>query len=213
MSNRSTAREVKIADRRRQVSDLYLGGETQPQIAARLKVSQPTISLDLQYLQKQWLNAALMDFNEAKSRELARIDRLEREYWQAWQRSLTEQVKTSKRAKERPTGKEIEAGENRESRIGDERFLAGVRWCIEQRLKIFGVYAADKSQNDWRKEILEMLKAGKVTLEDVRTILGAELYTDFFKSSGAYLVEVGAVTGAGAGEAGASDSRSDTLDR
>lgn len=193
----SLTREVKVAARRRDVADLYLQGYKQVEIAAKHRVSQQMISLDLQHIQREWLKSSMMDFNEAKSRELARIDRLEREYWQAWQRSLTEQVKTSKRAKESSKDSSKEAGELRESRTGDERFLAGVRWCIEQRLKIFGVYANDKSQNDWRKEILDMLRAGKVTLEDVRTILGAELYTDFFKSSGAYLIEVGAITGAG----------------
>lgn len=193
----SLTRDVKVAARRRDVSDMYLQGYKQVEIAAKHRVSQQMISLDLQHIQREWLQSSMMDFNEAKSRELARIDRLEREYWQAWNRSLTEQVKTSKRAKDKPTGAEKEASEARESRTGDERFLAGVRWCIEQRLKIFGVYANDKSQNDWRKEILDMLKTGKVTLEDVRTILGAELYTDFFKSSGAYLVEVGTTARAG----------------
>lgn len=193
-------RDVRVSERRRDVADLYLSGYTQVEIAAKHRVTQQQISSDLHVLQKQWLDAALMDFNEAKSRELARIDRLEREYWEAWQRSLTEQVKTSKRAKESSKDSSKEAGELRESRTGDERFLAGVRWCIEQRLKIFGVYATDKSQNDWRKEILEMLKLGKVTLEDVRAVLGAELYTDFFKSAGANLVTIGAVTSASADE-------------
>lgn len=196
----SLTRDVKVAARRRDVADMYLQGYKQVEIAAKHRVSQQMISLDLQTLQREWLQSALMDFDEAKARELARIDRLEREYWQAWQRSLTEQVKTSKRAKESSKDSSKEAGELRESRTGDERFLSGVRWCIEQRLKIFGVYATDKSQNDWRKEILEMLKSGKVTLEDVRAVLGAELYTDFFKSAGANLVTIGAVTSASADE-------------
>ena len=68
-----------------EISRLYLTGVTQTDIAARLGVSQQQISYDLKALQKRWLAASLAHVDDAKARELAKIDQLEREYWKAWE--------------------------------------------------------------------------------------------------------------------------------
>lgn len=179
MANKSTRRAVAIAQRRRQVSTLYLGGKTQPEIAQIAKVSQSTISVDLKWLQAEWLQTALMSFNKLKARELARIDRLEREYWGAWERSqqeyqatLTEQVDDidNKTSEVRDTVRR-KAQVKKEQRIGDKAFLTGIQWCIEQRLKIFGVYAAQKVALTWEEEAREQGLDPDKVVEDVRQFL------------------------------------------
>jgi DNA-binding transcriptional regulator LsrR (DeoR family) len=132
MANKSTRRAVKTAERRRRVGELYLGGKTQPEIGVELSVSQATVSLDLKYLRAEWLNSSLIDFSEAKSRELANIDRLEREAWVGYSDSKMSQGIKSKHP-------------------GDPKWLDKIQWCIEQRLKIFGVYAAQRVDMTWRE--------------------------------------------------------------
>lgn len=127
MSKSGPKRTVIQRERdRREIANLYLQGWIQADIAARLNESedreytltQQMISYDLLRLQEGWRESALIDINEAKSRELAKIDRLEREGWSEWQKS-----------------------HGLPGALGDPRYLSVVQWCIEQRCKILGVNA------------------------------------------------------------------------
>lgn len=71
--------EVKIAERRKKVSELYLRHQTQESIARVLGVSQPTVSLDIAALREQWKAAGLMNTDEVKVREVAELDEMEAE--------------------------------------------------------------------------------------------------------------------------------------
>ena len=147
---------AEIARDRRRVADLYLQGWLQTDIAADLGIDQSTVSRDLKALQGAWLHSALLDFNEAKAQQLAKIDRLEREYWEAWARScqaeetITQRTKGEvERRKDEKTGKFVdtrpaELTKAQRDRTGDPRFLQGVQWCIDRRIKILGVDSAQK---------------------------------------------------------------------
>lgn len=131
---------------------LYLTGKRQAEIAAQLGVDQTQISYDLKVIQKRWRESMLVNINEAKHKELARIDELERTYWQAWRRSCEEKTKTrSGRTAEGIATASVE----KDQMLGNPSYLAGVQWCIEQRCKIFGLYEAAKISIDWRKAIEE----------------------------------------------------------
>lgn len=125
-----------------EIKDAYLRGDTQMVIAARLGLSQAQISMDLATIQRRWRESSLVDINEARQRELERIDAMEREYWQAWEASKGEQQRSTA----------SQAGDTKRAQIvkfesaGDPRFLAGVQWCVEQRCKILGLHAAVKSE-------------------------------------------------------------------
>jgi transcriptional regulator with XRE-family HTH domain len=122
MKNTKRRTTTQIERDRRRISELYLQGKTQAEIADVVGLSQSTVSLDLKALNSLWLAAALVDLDTVKARSLAEIYQLEITYWEAWQAS----------------GK----------RAPDAKFLAGVQWCIEQRLKMFGVYEAGKVKVD-----------------------------------------------------------------
>lgn len=125
-----------------EIKDAYLRGDTQMSIAERLGLSQAQISRDLATIQRRWRESALVDINEAKQRELERIDVLEREYWQAWENSKGEQSRsTASKA-----GDVARAQVVKYESAGDPRFLAGVQWCVEQRCKILGLLAPAKSE-------------------------------------------------------------------
>jgi hypothetical protein len=75
---------------RAEVARLYLQGWTQADIGARLGLSRQQIGYDLEAVRQEWLRSALVDFDAKKAEELAKIDRLEGEYWAAWEASKKE---------------------------------------------------------------------------------------------------------------------------
>ena len=132
----------------RELAALYLRGLTQFEIAQRLNVSRQQIGYDLKVLQRRWQESALADFSAKKAAELARVDELERTYWEAWERSCQAREVTTQ---ERTQGVEgqadaarLKAGVRKEPRDGNAEFLRGVERCIELRCEITGAFAALK---------------------------------------------------------------------
>ena len=122
---------------------MYLQGITQAEIGQRLGVSQPQISYDLRVLRNRWLQSSVVNINEAKARELARVDHLEREYWEAWEKSKNP-VKT--RASKKVSGETVESTIQGETGTGDPRYLSGVQWCINKRCEVLGLDAPTKRE-------------------------------------------------------------------
>jgi hypothetical protein len=132
-----------------QITRLYLQGRTQRDIAEVVGVSQGQVNHDLKLIQTRWRESSIMDMNEAKQRELERLDILEREYWAAWEQSKNERT----RARQESDGKSkdgkpnvVRATMEREQRDGNPAFLAGVMSCIERRCKLLGLDAPVKSE-------------------------------------------------------------------
>lgn len=134
------------------ISGLYLQGYLQREIAEQLGLSSGTVSNDLRAIRKIWLESTLINFSEMKARELARINILERTYWEAWERSLG--------LKERP-GQVLgviktithyvgqgEGGDqpaqtrmvvNSAETVGDLACLAGIERCVAMRVRLLGL--------------------------------------------------------------------------
>ena len=155
----------QIARDRRKMADLYLQGWLQCDIAERLGLSAPTVSNDLRSLQSEWRKSALVDFNKAKANELAKIDRLEREYWEAWQRSVQDAETT--RQEGDPRSKPTKVVKTYKGQCGNPQFLAGVQWCIERRCKLLGIDAA-------QKESMLNIDVTKLTIEQLERIANGE---------------------------------------
>lgn len=123
------------------VSSMYFKGKSQRDIGKILKVSQVSISNDLRKLKKEWTQSALVDFDEAKGKELHRIDVLEVANWDAWERSKKKkEVKLHRVANSDKHGVTTTKEKREETYIGDPRFLEGVAHCIEMRSKILDLY-------------------------------------------------------------------------
>ncbi len=103
------------------------------------------VCYDLNVIRGRWRRSALLDFDARQALELAKVDELERVYWQAWERSRQTRETTSTK---KVDGKEakIEAAMSRQQLLGDPRFLAGVQWCIERRCKLLGIDAPERRQ-------------------------------------------------------------------
>lgn len=146
MNHNRKVRTARIAQRRDKVASMYLSSRTQSEIAEAVGVTQRTVSNDLSALQKQWQINAVQSFDKVKAKELAAIDRLEREYWTSW---LASQAPKETTGAEQSTGESVrtKTSVRTQQRDGDPRFLEGVRWCIQKRCDIMGLNAATKQMN------------------------------------------------------------------
>jgi len=178
--------EDRIRDRAR-IAEWYLKGKTQAWIATELSriyypdrapISQQQISLDMKAIIQGWKEVALKDVVELRQAELEKVNRMENEYWDAWERSCAN--KQTKAARKR-LGKDADAGNTvqsvtDESRDGNPAFMAGIQWCINKRCELLGLNAPTKSQNvdidlsTLNEKQLEMLASG----EDLLTIIAAK---------------------------------------
>lgn len=131
------------------VAELYLKGRYQQKIAEHLgeirpyTLTQQQISQDLKTIRKRWLESSIRDFDELKAEELAKIDKLEVTYWDAWDRSLGQR---ERKETSRTTGERVRDSARvvRQQGLGDPRYLTGIQWCITKRCDILGLNAPTK---------------------------------------------------------------------
>ena len=124
-----------VHQRRQQVSELYLQGASQTDIAEQLGIAQSTVCEDLKRICRKWQEAALRDFAELRSRELQKLDLVEREAWAGWQRSQ----KPSQSAVLTGEGGAQHSRKTLKNQVGDPRFLEQVNKCILQRRALLGL--------------------------------------------------------------------------
>lgn len=169
MTRRTTLERERDLDA---ISKQYLHGVTQAQIAENFNVSQQQISRDLKELRNRWLKSSLANLDALKAQELAKVDALEKEYWDAWNRSIGERKrKSTERATANGEDKN-KASIITEEMIGDPRYLEGVQKCIERRCKLLGLDSPDRrALTDSQGNDIEMPKivqvvAAKLTIND-----------------------------------------------
>lgn len=148
---RSNANELRVLSRRAKIAEMLLRGESNHyEITRRLGMEatqRGMISRDIAAIKWQWKASTLRDFDEAKGHELARLETLEKEAWEAWDRSKGKSRRN--RAKRRTGGdKTLEETELQEfERDGDPRFLSTVLDCIKRRCDILGLDAPKKNEH------------------------------------------------------------------
>ena len=168
---------VDRAARRTQVSELYLKGQTQAQIATQFGVSQVTISRDLAYIQNEWVKQSMALVTVQKAKELAKIDHLERTYWRQYAASLEPLRKVVRTAVNGPnnTPTTVSIVTTTTERLGSMSALNGVQWCIEQRCKIMGI-ASSKVEITWRETVTaEQANVVNSFFEEATRALAAKL--------------------------------------
>lgn len=121
------------------------------------KVNQQMVSYDLQRLREKWQKSSLVDFNAARSSQLAKNDQLEATYWEAWCES-----------------KEIIIDDEKKQVPGNPAFLAGVERCIDRRTRLLGLDApkllavvdSDFDQAAWNEKRQSRHAEALATLEE-----------------------------------------------
>jgi hypothetical protein len=129
---------------RERVAELYLGGHTYREIAEILSSERDytlvhsTVLRDMKVVEEQWRERATKHLSDWKAQELARIDKVERAAWEAWERSIGQhEVCTEKSGGQYGPERQVKT----EELAGDPRYLDKVAWCVSERCKILGLYA------------------------------------------------------------------------
>ena len=133
-----------MAERRKTIADLALKGWTQTAIAAHLKVAQSTVARDLDDIRRHWRESAIRDFDEAREREIRKMDLVESEAWAGWLRS-----QGPVQAGSLIEGKD---GSRRTSSLkhqfGNPRFLEQIIKCSLHRSALLGLRPLPLPQED-----------------------------------------------------------------
>lgn len=83
--------------------------------------------------------------------ELEKLDRLEHQYWQAWEKSLGKTSKKKVKKNEKEASTQIEAEEQEQN--GEVSFLNGIKACIELRCKMMGYITSNIDIKSGGKEL------------------------------------------------------------
>jgi len=134
-----------INERRHKVAELYLKGWPQFKIAEITGVTQAQVSFDLKHLSKQWQASAMIDIDKIKARELAKLNRLEREYCEGWEKSKEFQIREKRKYRDAQLE---EVNKETIETCGDPRFLDGILKCIAKREEILGYGPPSKKAID-----------------------------------------------------------------
>jgi predicted transcriptional regulator len=122
-----------------EISELYLRGVGQIEIAEKIGVTQATISNDLKEIQRRWVERSTRNFDEARAEELAKIDEMELEYRDAWQRSTDYVVKKK--------GDVVALiASDKRNPFGNDAAMKGRQWCIDRRCKLLGLDAPTRTE-------------------------------------------------------------------
>jgi hypothetical protein len=140
------ARELFLA----QVAKMYLQGRYQWEIGEAVGVSQQAVSYALAQLQERWLRSSAADIKAVRSRQLARIDLIEREAWAEWERSKSGREVTAVETQRHvfdveaeegtstQTNKRITRRKQRETKTGNPAYLSTLQWAVDVRYKMYG---------------------------------------------------------------------------
>ena len=118
------------------VAQLAIQGLTQSEIAEKLDIDQAAVSNHLSEARRRWLDASIVAYDTMKAQELARINEIERQQWN--ELSALNDDDDDERRKSWWTTRQ----KNAYNRI---------MWCVEQRCKLFGLYAPQEVIN-WKTE-------------------------------------------------------------
>lgn len=143
------------------IAEWYLKGYSCRAIALKLSekvgienyLSYRTVSSEIKKLLKEWQTDRIDDINHQKTLELEKLNKLERTYWDAWEKSIEDYERKTKKIKGkvgtgsdgnplRPSEQELYTTEI--VSFGNPSYLSGVERCIERRCKILGIDAPQK---------------------------------------------------------------------
>lgn len=142
-SSRDTSDRLKRALRQDRVARLFVEGASAAHVASTLDLPIVTVQRTIRHIRKLWQEILDQNFIETKLLELAKINRLEAEAWEAWKRS-TEPQKTTKAILD---GEKHRAESITKTQTGDTKYLEKIIWCIENRSEILSGLQAGSAES------------------------------------------------------------------
>ncbi len=137
------------------ITDLYTRGYTLQGIAEAIEanrdytLSVETIRKDIKQVRERWQAVHQEQIADYLVIQLTKLDRIEAEYWEAWEKSKQEQVEETKEANaEMYGGQVMKVITKIQTTPGDAKYLQGIERCIDRRAKLLGLYKeAEKPTN------------------------------------------------------------------
>jgi hypothetical protein len=123
---------------------LYLEGHPFYVIAQKVGRGVDTVSRDVAEIRERWRVSMIMSYSEAVAREVAKLDAIEVEAWDAWRRSVGSKRKTRTQRGSNTQGDVDVVTRESWVEVGDPRFLEVARKCSEDRRKLLGLDAPDR---------------------------------------------------------------------
>lgn len=181
--------------------ELFLRGNTAAQIADIIndgreeKVTSFKVLGDIRRFIDVWRKNYLENTSFVMATEMARIDRLEETYWEAWEASkrplsIFEDEETEKEDGRRKNGngQENKEEDEAEKRIvqrikrvkramthGDVEFLKGIERCMELRFRVLGIGTTRNVNVSWRTEAQKQgLNPDEIIDAIVRQVMDSE---------------------------------------
>ena len=164
--------KAQIISDRLEIAQRYLQGQFQHEIADALNLAQEMVSYDLKAIYQHWQESYAHQLDQLRAQELARIDNLERTYWEAWEQSQQPREITST-AKQ---GEKIKVTKRTEHRNGNPAYLSGVQWCIERRCKLLGLDASVKADINAQLDGTTGFDPSTLTTEELMQIVQSTDY-------------------------------------
>ncbi len=169
--------KAERAQLKARIAQALTGHRSTWEIAEKESLAHSTVIYYVRQVEESWRREYLADMDQKKRGELARLAVMEREAWQAWNRSLEPQVETTEKSLEsatagggagmdggleacQPNGKVVaprvepkvvERTKRTRQTVGDVACLETIRRCIETRAKILGYSPDVKVEADIRK--------------------------------------------------------------
>lgn len=142
------------------------------------------ISRDVQEVYKRWKKSQSNDLDKTFAREIARIDKIEAEAWELLDASKRDRIETTSKITEKhgktQTIKKTQG-------LADSIYFQTIRWCVEQRCKLYGLYKTDKGGGDdgepQRKVIVEVVMKTQKSLEELNDFPTLEADTSIVELS------------------------------
>lgn len=137
------------------VKDYYLKGYSFRKIADFVgqvvgngyTLSFKTVATDVEAILQEWKERRIDDIHTLKIQEIEKINKLENTAWEAWEKSITNYEKTSKKHKDSmKNGTSKELSKTDVITFGNPAYLQLINNCIERRCKILGVDAPEKKE-------------------------------------------------------------------
>ena len=123
-------------------------GKSIKQTAIELDRTGASISKDRRILRMRWAKKNTDYIQEEKFDQLEKLNRIEEEAWDAWDRSIGERSQTTRRVVQRNGVEERIVSETTETLAGDPRYLSTLNDVIRRRCSILGVDAPKEMMVD-----------------------------------------------------------------
>lgn len=129
----------------------YLQGHSMRSIADKLNsragvtytITYKSVHNDIMASQDLWLASAIIDLDAFKAQQVAKLDLVEKEAWDAWEKSKANRIRTTKNLEEgrEYTAKDINQPDQvvTENSAGDIRFLNLAMDCVMKRNELMGL--------------------------------------------------------------------------